>query len=968
MIAKQVAKEKLLFCCLQEVRYRNSGKKIINLDSGESFIFFWFGQKKRRDAGVGIMIRKCNGLYFDEPDFTEPRIMGLNIHIRGFKLRVITAYAPTNCDESTHLKDSFYRQLRKACVKQHKHQKVIVCGDFNATTAVSLKQTFYDGKSSIEDPICNDNGARLKSFCRQLNLCMSQTYFSHQLEDRYTWHSGDGITRKVIDYVLVETFTQQFVQDCFVEQAFDIESDHKIIITQINTPTSRMARRIGRQKANKSSPKPNSKSLQDPVVKGMFMQKVTQELCRREGVTSSKDLGDSIVESLNTAAEATLPKMEKNQDPKQIWKDDQVLNHLLNSRKCYMIGSERHKQITKQIKTRVRTLRNEKYANEAAEINKYAKNHQVEDLYRTFKSENSSFKEYKANKKCDPAKLKDFFHKHFSATATENDPIELENAPAFMEILKNVSVQGLNTSPPNAAEITTTIKKLKDGKSSNDVPIAFIKHAIDNPKFMDEMVKLYATIWETLVVPVRWGHSRLVTLWKGPTKGKAEDASTYRGLQIGSSLCKILVMVIIHRLESWYEQQLLDQQQGFRPGRGTTDGIFIAKSIQQITNKMKKTTYLLFVDLTAAFDHVERSWLFQSIRMRFPNESSKTLIKLLEALYSYTTAALTEMPDDEFQINVGVRQGGPESPMLYNLYMDFVMRVFLDKCRERNIKFLELKYRIPQLASSSGKTAVGSLSLDWCGYADDLLLVFNDLESLQNGIKTLDETFHNYRLKINISKTKTMILNQDLCGCDYPKSIATLHGKPVENVKVYRYLGSEINYKEPTTGTTELTLRTDAAECKFYSLAKSLMNKKINLKTRTLMLDSLVRSRITYSCQTWSTTKTQLAQMNSLYMSFIRKMVNGGYRRRGEDLWSFLYTNVDLLRMSGASDLTSFIQQQQYNYVMKIIGKRNDSIVKRLMFNDNTYHKQGPQTTLMTSVLRNQRCTADELLKRAKIS
>ena len=252
-------------------------------------------------------------------------------------------------------------------------------------------------------------------------------------------------------------------------------------------------------------------------------------------------------------------------------------------------------------------------------------------------------------------------------------------------------MQGLNTDPPDAAEIITTIKKLKDGKSSNDVPISFIKHAIDNSKFRDEMVKLYATIWETLVVPVRWGHSRLVTLWKGPTKGKAEDASTYRGLQIGSSLCKIMVMIIIHRLQSWYEQQLLDQQQGFRPGRGTTDGIFIAKSIQQITNKMKKPTYLLFVDLTAAFDHVERSWLFQTIRMRLPNESSKTLIKLLEGLYSYTTAALTEMPDDEFQINVGVRQGGPESPMLYNLYMDFVMRIFFDKCRKRKYQISSTK-------------------------------------------------------------------------------------------------------------------------------------------------------------------------------------------------------------------------------------------------------------------------------------
>jgi len=73
-------------------------------------------------------------------------------------------------------------------------------------------------------------------------------------------------------------------------------------------------------------------------------------------------------------------------------------------------------------------------------------------------------------------------------------------------------------------------------------------------------------------------------------------------------------MLIINRLKTWYEAQLLDQQQGFRCGRGTTDGIFIVKSLQQITNKMKKPTYLLFVDLTAAFDHVERDWLFQTIK------------------------------------------------------------------------------------------------------------------------------------------------------------------------------------------------------------------------------------------------------------------------------------------------------------------------------------------------------------------
>ena len=62
----------------------------------------------------------------------------------------------------------------------------MVNGDFNATTAVSLDQTFYDGKNAVDDPICNENGTRLKGFCKQLNLCMSQTYFSHPLEERYT--------------------------------------------------------------------------------------------------------------------------------------------------------------------------------------------------------------------------------------------------------------------------------------------------------------------------------------------------------------------------------------------------------------------------------------------------------------------------------------------------------------------------------------------------------------------------------------------------------------------------------------------------------------------------------------------------------------------------------------------------------------------------------------------------------------
>ena len=122
------------------------------------------------------------------------------------------------------------------------------------------------------------------------------------------------------------------------------------------------------------------------------------------------------------------------------------------------------------------------------------------------------------------------------------------------------------------------------------------------------------------------------------------------------------------------------------------------------------------MDLTAAFDHVERSWLFETIRKRLPNNADNALIKLFESLYSSTTTALAETPQDEFQVNVGVRQGGPESPFLYNLFMDFVMRIFLEDCKRENINFLKLKYKIPQTASSTGRSAVGNVTLDWSGY------------------------------------------------------------------------------------------------------------------------------------------------------------------------------------------------------------------------------------------------------------
>ena len=77
------------------------------------------------------------------------------------------------------------------------------------------------------------------------------------------------------------------------------------------------------------------------------------------------------------------------------------------------IGSQQYKNITKNIKTRLNWLRNDKLRIEAQEINEYANNRQIEELFRSIKADNATFKETTRRIGCDPHKLKQHFN-HFN--------------------------------------------------------------------------------------------------------------------------------------------------------------------------------------------------------------------------------------------------------------------------------------------------------------------------------------------------------------------------------------------------------------------------------------------------------------------------------------------------------------------------------------------------------------------------
>ena len=62
----------------------------------------------------------------------------------------------------------------------------------------------------------------------------------------------------------------------------------------------------------------------------------------------------------------------------------------------------------------------------------------------------------------------------------ESEPPELSNLPKAIKKLQDIRTDGVKTGPPDMAELKAVIKKLKYGKSANDIPIDFIKHAINS--------------------------------------------------------------------------------------------------------------------------------------------------------------------------------------------------------------------------------------------------------------------------------------------------------------------------------------------------------------------------------------------------------------------------------------------------------------------------------------------------------
>ena len=251
------------------------------------------------------------------------------------------------------------------------------------------------------------------------------------------------------------------------------------------------------------------------------------------------------------------------------------------------------------------------------------------------------------------AEIKESFDKaHFEKIEREVNDIEKNNLGAGED--------GLN-GEILLEEVAQAVKKLKNGKASgfDNIVNEVIKYGGENVTRL--IWRLCRRCFELEHIPQEWMKGVIFPIYKA---GDCRDPNNYRGISLLSVVGKLYSSVLNRRLVDWSEKNniILEEQGGFRPGRGCADQLFVLMSL--LKGRRGKKTYCCFIDLRKAYDRVWRTGLWK----RLWDEGVRGKVwRVLKNMYSNTPNCVLAGSEktEFFGVDVGVRQGCVLSPLLF---------------------------------------------------------------------------------------------------------------------------------------------------------------------------------------------------------------------------------------------------------------------------------------------------------------
>ena len=182
-------------------------------------------------------------------------------------------------------------------------------------------------------------------------------------------------------------------------------------------------------------------------------------------------------------------------------------------------------------------------------------------------------------------------------------------------------------------EVRKAIGDSKEGKASatTEVVTEMLREMGENG--VRRLCDIYNVMLETGEIPTDFTKSVLCPIYKG--KGDALLGGSYRGIKLLEHAMKVYERIIEQRIRD--EVQIDPMQFGFMPGKGTTDGIFLLRQLQEKVLSKNSKLFLGFVDLEKAFDRVPRKVVEWALRKEGVTEY---MVRAVMSMYKDTTTAV----------------------------------------------------------------------------------------------------------------------------------------------------------------------------------------------------------------------------------------------------------------------------------------------------------------------------------------
>ncbi|XP_023247234.1 uncharacterized protein LOC111643501 [Copidosoma floridanum] len=313
-------------------------------------------------------------------------------------------------------------------------------------------------------------------------------------------------------------------------------------------------------------------------------------------------------------------------------------------------------------------------------------------------------------------------------------------------------------------EVIMAINSLKKRKAAgcDDISNEVWKHG--GPKLSKRLMFMLKKIWAGEGLPEDWKLAVVVPLYK---KGDVNEEKNYRGISLLPTSYKVYTEVLRCRLLREVEAKgiLPEGQAGFRKGRSTMNNIYILNHVVQTARSKKEKVLASFVDLTAAFDTVNRERLWEVMK---EEGMSKGLIERVKELYEETmvTVKVNNTYSDKFWSTKGVRQGCVLSSILFCIYIAALEKEY----KNRNV----------------GGVVIGGIRVWSLAYADDLVLLALNSEAMLDMLGVLKRFLEGRDLSLSVVKTKILVFNK---GRNSGKEKWLYKGEEMEEVKSVKYLG-----------------------------------------------------------------------------------------------------------------------------------------------------------------------------------